>query len=182
MTLPEVAAVSFPGPEPMLQLTPWLAGSLATVALKLSEPPIPNVPLEGTSGLTLIALLPLAVSGTVTDADLVGSVLLVAVTVAEVPTTGVAAVYKPLELIVPVEVVQVTPALAESLATAAVKVWVAPAIMAAGVSGLMATVIAGAPGVVVEPPPPLPQPVTSARARASKPADQRTDEAKIDIS
>jgi len=83
---------------------------------------------------------------TVADASFVGSVLLVAVIVAEALATGVGAVNKPLVLIDPTDAVQVTPALAESLATAAVNAWVAPATIATGLRGLMVTLMAGVIG------------------------------------
>jgi hypothetical protein len=86
---------------------------------------------------------------------LVASALLVAVTIAVSVTTGVGAVYTPLVLIDPADAVHVTPAAVASLVTVAVKVWVAPPTIAAGLSGLIATLICGAP-VVPPPPPPLP--------------------------
>jgi hypothetical protein len=56
----------------------------------------------------------------------------------------------------PADAVHVTPAAVASLATVAVKVWAAPLTMAAGLSGLIATLIGGAPPVLPPPPPLLP--------------------------
>ena len=58
---------------------------------------------------------------------MVVSLLLVAVIDAVAVLTGVGAVYTPPDAIEPTEAVQVTPALAPSAVTVAVKVWVAPA-------------------------------------------------------
>lgn len=91
-------------------------------------------------GLTLTAI---GVSVTVAIADLVVSVLLVAVTVADVVVMTAGAVYTPAEVIVPGEADQVTPALAVSFVTVAVKVCAAPAASVA-VAGLTVTLIAGA--------------------------------------
>ena len=66
-------------------------------------------------------LTEMGINGMLTEADLVESVLLVAVTVAEEVNTGIGAVYTPL-LIDPADAVQLTPALAESPETVAVKV------------------------------------------------------------
>ena len=147
-------AVSEPGPEPMLQLTPEFDESLTTESVKLCDPPMPKTIVAGLIGLRLMGLEVAEVNGTLTDALLVASALLVAVTTAVSVTTGVGAVYKPLVVIDPADAVHVTPAPVASLATVAVKVWVAPLTKAAGLSGLIATLIGGAP--VVLPPPPLP--------------------------
>jgi hypothetical protein len=98
----------------------------------------------------------------VADADLVVSVLLVAVKVTlEVAAIADGAVYVTLlveeALSVPaaVPMLQVTPALAESFATAAEKVWLPPPFNDV-VAGLTITLIACVVGVEVEPPPPQP--------------------------
>ena len=96
--------------------------------------------------LAVVRLMLMGVSGTLTEALRVGSVLLVAVTVAVVPTTGVGAVYvagAPLAVVAgviepPPVTVQVTPAFAPSFVTVAMKAWVAPATMAAGLVGVRA--------------------------------------------
>jgi spore maturation protein SpmB len=62
---------------------------------------------------------------------------------------------------VPVEAVQVTPALAVSLETVSVKVWEAPP-MRVAVVGLTATLMAGAAGVL------LPQPMREERRREAQ--------------
>src|ERR1035437_345623 len=72
-------AVSVPTPAPMLQVTPELDPSLATETVKACDPPVPRLMVAGLMGLTLIG-----VSVTAAVPVLVGSVLLVAVTVAEV--------------------------------------------------------------------------------------------------
>jgi len=72
-------AVSVPTPLPMLQLTPELEPSFATVSVKACEPLLPRLAVAGLIGLTLMG-----VRVTVAVPVLVGSVLLVAVTVAEV--------------------------------------------------------------------------------------------------
>ena len=115
---------------------------------------MPKAIVAGLIGLRLMGFEVVDVNGTLTDALLVASALLVAVTTAVSVTTGVGAVYKPLVVIDPADAVHVTPAPVASLATVAVKVWVAPLTKAAGLSGLIATLIGGAP--VVLPPLPLP--------------------------
>jgi hypothetical protein len=82
-------ADSVPRPDPMLQLTPELVGSFITESVKLCDPPTPRLIVAGLMGFRLMAP---SISGTATDALLVVSVLLVAVTVAEVVVTGVGAV------------------------------------------------------------------------------------------
>jgi hypothetical protein len=108
----------------------------------------------------------MGVSVIVADAVFVGSDLLVAVTVAEVVVTGDGAVYTPAEVMAPVEAVQVTPALAESLLIVAVNVCEAPPISVADV-GLTATPITGA----AVPPQPAKEVITRkpGRRRASRP-------------
>jgi hypothetical protein len=171
-------AVSEPGPEPMLQLTPELDESLTTESVKLCDPPTPKAIVAGLIGLRLMGFETVAVSGTLTDALFVESALLVAVSIAVAVTTGVGAVYKPLALIDPVVAVHVTPAAFTSLATVAVKLWVAPASIATGFNGLIATLIGRGP--VVPPPPPLllpllllPPPHPATRVTATKLANVR---------
>ncbi|MDP9035902.1 MAG: hypothetical protein M3O50_13965 [Myxococcota bacterium] len=77
VTPPVVAPVSVPAPVPMLHVTPELDPSLATVAVNACDCPVPSVTVSGLIAFTLIA-----VSGTVTAALFVGSLTLVAVTVA----------------------------------------------------------------------------------------------------
>jgi hypothetical protein len=125
----------------MLQLTPELDESLTTESVKPCDPPMPKVIVAGLIGLRLMGVTLPAVNGIVTDALLVVSALLVAVTVAVAVATGVGAVYMPLVVIDPADVVQITPAAATSSVTVAVKAWVAPATMATGLSGLIATLI-----------------------------------------
>ena len=73
------------------------------------------------------------VSGTVTLALLLGSVLLVAVTVADAVDTTAGAVYKPVALIVPTDALQVTPGVTvPSLLTTAANCCVAPPTIATG--------------------------------------------------
>jgi hypothetical protein len=84
--------VSEPGPEPMPQLTPELVESLTTESVKLCDPPMPKAIVTGLIGLRLIGFETVEVSGTLIDALLVESALLVAVTVAVAVTTGVGAV------------------------------------------------------------------------------------------
>jgi hypothetical protein len=107
------------------------------------------------------------------EADLVVSVLLVAVNVTvEVAVTADGAVnitlvvVEALRVPAPVPMLHVTPALAESFATVAEKVWLPPPFNDI-VAGLTVTLIACVVGVGVEPPPP-PQPA------------RRTDMAKTD--
>jgi len=109
----------------------------------------------------------------VAAADLVVSLLLVAVNVTvEVAATADGAVYvtpvveEALKVPAPVPMLHVTPALAESFATVAEKVWLPPPFNAI-VAGLTVTLIACVVGAGVEPPPP-PQPA------------RRTDMAKLD--
>jgi len=78
--------------------------------------------------VTVVKEREIGVSVIVAEADFVVSVLLVAVTVAEVPVITAGAVYTPAEVIVPLEAVHVTPALAPSAVTVVVKVCVAPPI------------------------------------------------------
>ena len=85
-------AVSEPGPEPMLQLTPEFDESLTTESAKLCDPPMPKVIVAGLIGLRLMGFEVVDVNGTLTDALLVASALLVAVTIAVSVTTGVGAV------------------------------------------------------------------------------------------
>ena len=85
-------AVSEPGPEPMLQLTPEFDESLTTESVKLCDPPTPKVIMAGLIGLRLMGFEAVEVKGTLTDALLVVSVLLVAVTVAAGVATGTGAV------------------------------------------------------------------------------------------
>jgi hypothetical protein len=80
-------AVSVPGPDVILQLTPEFEPSLATVSVNACDPPAPRLIVAGLIGLRLIR-----VRVTVTDPDLVGSALLVAVTVAVAAVTGIAEV------------------------------------------------------------------------------------------
>ena len=116
-----VTLLSVPTPVPMLQLTPELDPSLDTVTVKACVPPPTRLAVAGLIAPTLIG-----VSVTVAAADLVVSVLLVAVTVAEVAVITAGAVYTPAEVTLPVEAVHVTPALAPSAVTVAVNVWLAP--------------------------------------------------------
>jgi hypothetical protein len=97
----------------------------------------------------------IGVSVTVAVADLLGSDLLVAVTVADGDATGDGAVYTPAAVIEPAETCQITPALAESLLTVALKVCVAPPIRVAK-SGLRETAIGSVVCVPVTPTPPQP--------------------------
>jgi hypothetical protein len=122
-------------------------------------------------------LTEIGVNGIVTEEDLVGSVLLVAVTVAEEVVTGVGAVYTPL-LIDPADAVQVTPAFAESPTTVAVKVCVAPPTMPTGVDGLTETLIVAEPEPDPEPEPepdeePEPPPQPASRLKARSPTETR---------
>jgi hypothetical protein len=84
--------VSEPGPEPMPQLTPELVESLTTESVKLCDPPMPKAIVTGLIGLRLIGFETVEVSGTLIDALLVESALLVAVIMAVAVTTGVGAV------------------------------------------------------------------------------------------
>jgi hypothetical protein len=127
-----------------VQVTPALAESAVTVATNVCVAPPISVAVVGLTE-TLIGA-----SVTVAVADFVVSVLLVAVMVAEVVVITAGAVYTPADVIVPVVADQVTPALAESLVTVAVNVWLAPPISVAEV-GLTATPIAAG-----EPLPPQP--------------------------
>jgi hypothetical protein len=109
----------------------------------------------------------------VTEADLVVSVLLVAVSVTvEVAVIVDGVVYvtpvveEALSVPAPLPILQVTPALAESFATVAVKAWLPPPFND-NVAGLTITAIACVVDVEVEPPPP-PQPA------------RRTDMAHVD--
>jgi len=123
-----VTFVSVPTPEPMLQVTPELEPSFDTATVNAWVPPPARATVPGLGAPTLIG-----VSVTVTLADLVVSVLLVAVTVAEVTVITAGAVYTPAVVIVPVLALHVTPALAPSAATVAAKVCEAPPIIATGV-------------------------------------------------
>jgi hypothetical protein len=156
----------------MLQVTPEFEGSFTTESVKLCDPPMPKAITAGLIGLRLIGMVLAGVNGMVTDALLVESALLVAVTAAVAVVTGVGAVYTPLVAIVPTDTVQVTPAAATSLVTVAVNAWVAPATMATGLSGLIATLIGWGP-VVPPPPPPLLPPLAhpAIKTRATKLAD-----------
>ena len=80
-------AVSVPGPELILQLTPEFDPSLLTESVNACDPLVPRVAVAGLIGFRLMG-----VSVTVTDPDLVGSALLVAVMIAVAPVTGLAAV------------------------------------------------------------------------------------------
>jgi hypothetical protein len=80
-------AVSVPGPEAMLQVTPELDPSLLTESENACDPPVPRVAVAGLIGFRLMG-----VSVTVTDPDLVGSALLLAVMTAVAVVTGLAAV------------------------------------------------------------------------------------------
>jgi len=136
---------------------------LTTESVKLCDPPMPKAIVAGLIGLRLMGFEVAEVNGTLTDALLAVSALLVAVTIAVSVTTGVGAVYMPLVVIDPADAVHVTPAAVASLATAAVKVWVAPLTMPTGLSGLIATLICGAPVVLPPPLPPLAHPAIKAR-------------------
>jgi hypothetical protein len=113
----------------------------------------------------------------VADAALVGSVLLVAVTVAVAlaVVTCAGAVYTPPEVIEPAEAAHVTPALAESSVTTAVNVCVALLIMVIELTAPIATLIddGAAEAELALPPQP------TAEARASKPADIHTNRRKF---
>jgi hypothetical protein len=88
----------------MLQVTPELDPSFATVSVKACDPLLPRLTVAGLMGLRLIG-----VSVMVADPLFVVSVLLVAVTVAEVVVMTAGAVYTPPVVTVPVEADQVTP-------------------------------------------------------------------------
>jgi hypothetical protein len=107
---------------------------------------------EGVVGASVIDI---GASVIVAVANLLGSDLLVAVTVADVAVTGDGAVYKPAAVIEPVEACQITPALAESLLTVTMKVCVAPPIRVAE-PGLTETAIGSAFCVPLPPAPPQP--------------------------
>ena len=79
--------MSVPGPEVILQLTPEFDPSLLTESVNAFDPLVPRVAETGLIGFRLMG-----VSVTVTDSDLVGSALLVAVMVAVAAVTGLAAV------------------------------------------------------------------------------------------
>jgi hypothetical protein len=148
-----------PVPAVTAQVTPALAPSAVTVAVNVwLAPPIRVVVV----GLTET---PMGVRVTVAVPVLVVSVLLVAVTVAEVAVITAGAVYTPAEVMVPVEAVHVTPAFAESFVTVAVNVWLAPPISVA-VAGLTETAIAGGAEVP-------PQPAMTKRERKKSPARRR---------
>jgi hypothetical protein len=147
-------------PAEAVQVTPALTRSLVTVAAKAWLAPATNV---AGVGVTETAI---GISVIVAVAALVGSVLLVAVIVAEVATTGAGAVYTPAEVIEPVEAVQVTPALAESLVTVAVKVCVPPPINVAD-AGPIATLTAKGAGALLLVP--LPQPVMTLTINVERP-------------
>jgi hypothetical protein len=140
-------------PTDALHVTPALAESLVTDATKVCAAPATSVPVVE------FRLTAIGVKVTVAVADLLASALLVAVTVADVKVMTVGAVYTPAEVTVPVDAVQVTPELAESFATVAVNVWVAPPIRVT-TAGPTVTPIAGAVGVEE----PLPQPAKRATA------------------
>jgi hypothetical protein len=114
-------------------------------------------------------LTEIGVNGIVTEAALVGSVLLVAITVADEVATGIGAVYTPL-LMDPTDAVQFTPALVESPTTVAVKVCVAPPTIPTAADGLMETliVVSGVEDDEGEPPP---QP--EIRPKTRSPAETR---------
>ena len=97
----------------------------------------------------------IGVSVIVAVANLLGSDLLVAVTVADGVVTGDGAVYTPAGVIEPAETCQFTPALAESLLTVTLKVCVAPPIRVAE-PGLTETAIGSAGCVPLPPTPPQP--------------------------
>lgn len=80
-------AVSVPAPVPMLQETPELEPSFVTVSVKVCEPPLPRLTVAG-----LMAPRLMGVRVTVAVPDLVVSVLLVAVTVADVAVMTAGAV------------------------------------------------------------------------------------------
>jgi hypothetical protein len=71
----------------MLQLTPEFDPSLLTESVNTCDPLVPRVTETGLIGFRLIGI-----SVTVTDPDLVGSALLVAVMIAVAAVTGFAAV------------------------------------------------------------------------------------------
>lgn len=71
--------MSVPTPEPMLQVTPEFEASFAAESVKICEPPLPMLAVAGLTAVRLIG-----VSVMFATADLVVSVLLVAVTVADV--------------------------------------------------------------------------------------------------
>ena len=126
-------------------------------------------------GLTETAI---GISVIVAVAILVGSDLLVAVIVAEVEVTGAGAVYPPTEVIEPVEAVQVTPALAESLVTVAAKVCVPPPISVADV-GLTATLTAKGAGALLLVP--LPQPAKTPSIDIDKPRKTQKSRRALDM-
>jgi hypothetical protein len=129
------------------------------MSAKLCVPPATIV-----TGVVVMVTV-MGVRGTVTVAVFDASDLLVAVIVADAVLTGSGAVNTPAEVMKPTVAVHVTPALAESLATDAVKVWVAPATIATGVVE-METLIAGAAAE-------LPHPTI--KANAAKPKRMRED-------
>jgi hypothetical protein len=152
-------------PPVTVQVTPALAPSFATVAVNACA-----APAAIATGATGPILTEMGVNGIVTEAALVESVLLVAVTVAEEVVTGMGAVYTPL-LIDPTDAVQFTPAFAESPATVAAKVCVAPPTIFTATEGLTETLIAVSEvedDDEVEPPP---QP--EIRPKARSPAETR---------
>lgn len=139
-----VAVAGFNVPAPVtLKVAPEALLSFATAAARASVCPessvIPEVTVENETAMGVRVM--------VREADLVGSLTLVAVTTAEVAATGFAevkVVAMPLAVVTalnepPPVTDQVTPALDASLATVAVKACVAPPIIAAGVLGAIAT-------------------------------------------
>ena len=137
-----VVGLTVPAPE-TVKFTPEARKSLVTTAASGSVWPESRLtPVVGVLNVTAIGS-----SGTVTDADRVGSFTLVAVTTAEVPATGLAAVYvvaTPLSVVAAVNepppvTDQVTPEFELSLVTVAVNAWVAPPIMATGLAGAIVT-------------------------------------------
>jgi hypothetical protein len=153
----------------MLQLTPELEVSFATVAEKVCDPPLSNVVAAGLMGFTLIPR-----SGILIDALLVGSVLLLAVMTASFEATGSGAVYVVLVAATdasvppPPVIVHVTPASAGSLDTVAVNDSDAPPAIAVGVVGLTLTLIEGGGLLPLPFPPPHP-----ANARSANPTQKR---------
>jgi hypothetical protein len=86
-----------------------------------------------------LRVIAMGVNGIVADADLLGSFMLVAVTVAVAVVTGFGAVYRPCEFTEPAVAVQTTPELDPSFATLAVNCCVAPPIIDAGLTGAIVT-------------------------------------------
>jgi hypothetical protein len=160
--LSELPALNEPPPL-TVQVTPPFEPSLATVAVSDWLAPAPIV-----SSVAGPIVTEIGVNTMLTDAVLVGSDLLVAVTVACATLTGAGAVYTPPAVIVPVVAVHITPAFAASLFTDAVKFCVAPPIMLVDANVPIETPIR--PGTAVETLPFPPHPASG--ARATKTADK----------